>query len=819
MAVTFRREDRLMGWLLFVRSQPHHFSEHDRRLALGIGDLAKAAVERIRLQSETVDAKEEADFLYKLAEQINAATSYQAVLDAVVHLFPDFDGVYLNLCEHFDYERASYFDIPVAANIPENLQHIVGMRLPKTRFPLADQLQDQRLFVIENVETDPRVDETSRANWKVTGTHSLIIAPFHREGRLFGWLFFNSSKPRHFSERDLRLALGIGDLAKAAVERIHLQQETIESKNEADLLYKLAEQINGATSYQAVLDAVVRLMPDFEGVFLNLYQYFDYDRASYYEVPVAANIPDHLKWMVGQRVPKANYPAAEQFRNQRLVVIEDVENDPRVDEISRSNTAQTGTRSMMFVTFHREGRLFGWLFFNSSKPRHFSERDLRLALGIGDLAKAAIERIHLQQETITARQRAEILAGLNAEFSRAVNEIDLLRAFVPYAGSIGAYRVEMAYAEHFRGDDSFASYLIALWMNGDYTDYRQPGHQPRHVRSHQYLLGGLWLPHPDQVIYSEDIENDIRLDEEQRVRFKQQFNMGAAVILPLIHAGEFQGLISINWSEAHQFSEDERFILEQLLQTLPAVIATRRIYLSEQEARAENELLYTVGKDINRAKTDYDVMMAVSLCFPEPLYVAIFMWENYDRNKASYSEVVISTDSECPAGTRLPRNIFDLSEADNGKTQVIDDVHAPQWAGHLAAASAGRFGAASVAFTNLAENQQVVGVFTIGCRTQRNFTDREIRLMSGVSDLTGAALERFRLRDETEQARQRAHDLAALEERTRLARELHDSVSQALYGIGLGAQTAFRSLDKNPLVVRESIEYVLTLAAAGLAEM
>ena len=32
--------------------------------------------------------------------------------------------------------------------------------------------------------------------------------------------------------------------------------------------------------------------------------------------------------------------------------------------------------------------------------------------------------------------------------------------------------------------------------------------------------------------------------------------------------------------------------------------------------------------------------------------------------------------------------------------------------------------------------------------------------------------------------------VAALEERQRLARELHDSVSQALYGIALGARTA-----------------------------
>ena len=74
----------------------------------------------------------------------------------------------------------------------------------------------------------------------------------------------------------------------------------------------------------------------------------------------------------------------------------------------------------------------------------------------------------------------------------------------------------------------------------------------------------------------------------------------------------FKDFISINWAAPHTFSEDERYIFERLLQTLPAVIATRRVYLSEQEARAENELLYTVGKDINRAKSDREVMEAVA---------------------------------------------------------------------------------------------------------------------------------------------------------------------------------------------------------------
>ena len=44
---------------------------------------------------------------------------------------------------------------------------------------------------------------------------------------------------------------------------------------------------------------------------------------------------------------------------------------------------------------------------------------------------------------------------------------------------------------------------------------------------------------------------------------------------------------------------------------------------------------------------------------------------------------------------------------------------------------------------------------------------------------------------------------ASKEERTRLARELHDSVSQALFGIGLGARTARTLLDRDPANLNE----------------
>ena len=90
--------------------------------------------------------------------------------------------------------------------------------------------------------------------------------------------------------------------------------------------------------------------------------------------------------------------------------------------------------------------------------------------------------------------------------------------------------------------------------------------------------------------------------------------------------------------------------------------------------------------------------------------------------------------------------------------------------------------------------------------------DTEVAFLRIVASQAATTLEIVRLFGLAQQK-------AALEERQRLARELHDSVSQALYGIALGAQTALDLLKKEPAAAAEPLRYVQRLAEAGLAEM
>jgi PAS domain S-box-containing protein len=107
---------------------------------------------------------------------------------------------------------------------------------------------------------------------------------------------------------------------------------------------------------------------------------------------------------------------------------------------------------------------------------------------------------------------------------------------------------------------------------------------------------------------------------------------------------------------------------------------------------------------------------------------------------------------------------------------------------------------------------RVLGSLRIAYPRGQDPTDDDLVFLAAVAAQAAIAVENARLFTE-------AQGKAALEERQRLARELHDSVSQALYGIGLGARTARALIDRDPPKAAEPLDYVLSLTEAGLAEM
>jgi two-component system NarL family sensor kinase len=111
----------------------------------------------------------------------------------------------------------------------------------------------------------------------------------------------------------------------------------------------------------------------------------------------------------------------------------------------------------------------------------------------------------------------------------------------------------------------------------------------------------------------------------------------------------------------------------------------------------------------------------------------------------------------------------------------------------------------------LYHHDRKVGVLNVASTDWRELTDDELRLLNTVGDMLSIAVERAQLFAQSIR-------LGAVEERNRLAREIHDTLAQSLAGITLQLETADTLLETQTDMARQAVQKALALSRASLEE-
>ncbi len=182
----------------------------------------------------------------------------------------------------------------------------------------------------------------------------------------------------------------------------------------------------------------------------------------------------------------------------------------------------------------------------------------------------------------------------------------------------------------------------------------------------------------------------------------------------------------------------------------------------------------------------------------------------------------INPDSFYAAATReLPPALVSNPKRMTGDCLCLDEFCAGNLRGaaninvlectRLAGAVAGTDGLRYHATIPIYAQDKPLGVMNVAGPEWRSFDSDELQFLYTIGYQLGIAVERSRLYTESRR-------LAAIEERNRLAREIHDTLAQGLTAIGLNLEAADALLDTEPARARQKIRRALELTQLNLAE-
>jgi len=311
------------------------------------------------------------------------------------------------------------------------------------------------------------------------------------------------------------------------------------------------------------------------------------------------------------------------------------------------------------------------------------------------------------------------------------------------------------------------------------------------------------------------------------MRLLQREGCRQVVTLPLVAKGRLVGAINLGARTPRAFTAEQLSLLGAIGQQIGVAVETASLYEAEQARREEAEGRRRVaegmreivaalnsnlplGEVLNYIAAQASQLLgsdAAALCRLDKQAQCLSIQASHGLSSEFTEHMVFEVGSASIVGEavlmRQPRTTSDLGER-LSRAGIAPELRE----------LVGRFTALyrSALVVPLLQKEEIYGALTLYYRAERRFAEEEINLAVSFAGQAALAAENARLREQAQQA-------AATEERSRLARELHDSVTQSIYSVTLYAEAAARLMPSEYGAAAQHLRDARDTAQEALREM
>jgi signal transduction histidine kinase/putative methionine-R-sulfoxide reductase with GAF domain len=638
-------------------------------------------------------------------------------------------------------------------------------------------------------EKDKRLQDVTQA-----GMRAYLGVPLCYAEATLGSLNLLSNQPHAFQVEMVDSLQEIADALCFAIE--HLRQHQLEQQRlqEAEAIRDVMAAVASAGNLSQILEIIL----------VNLGSVVKYDRAGLFLLDenqryVLADQPSQ-----GQEGPVRTYLADDPLvtalqDSQRPVFVYDIQEDPNFV----AWTDMQSVRGWLGAPLLVGQEMIGILSLGSLRPGAFGETEADIVQSFTRQVAQVLENAWLQEQSSRRTEELEVLSTITIALGQADSRESALSAiFDQITRYFGANQGVFFFPDKTESD------LVIRFSQAD--DLLGLVHPNGDDLLWQVMKSG-------QVLIIQDVLAFLASDPPA---IYHQFLQGmrSAVLIPISAHDSILGVLGVTFNRRRSFKSDDTNLYNAIAEISSAYLS-RAVALEalEKQVKVRTQHLATLY-DINAIASEpfslkwiVDQVLRISLDSMNSHMGAIHLLDSTSHLRlVSYTNLPDQLlahfdplDLEYPLWRNLLSGSNPLMVQDVRKdTRLPADLQQVDFPGPYALLAA-----------PIRAKGQPLGLLSIFGDSILGYSVEDITLFITIADQIGQSVERARLITQAEQA-------AVVEERQRLARELHDSVTQLLYSQVLFAGAGLKVIDKGNLeLLKGHLQRIDQNALQALKEM